>query len=151
MLSSWYKEDSGKVQTTSAMSNWKVARKQRRELMYLATLLGGWDDDDEGTTTPSCNVQEILHTYQDRMPVELPLPLPIQRAINYGMELLPSAKPTISIPYRMSGLEMVVLKKQLEELLAGGYIPPTRLLTRCQCSLRGKRIGVCDCALTIDS
>ena len=47
---------------------------------------------------------------------------PPNREVEFAIELVPGAGPISSAPYRMSPLEMVELKSQLEELLGKNFI-----------------------------
>lgn len=71
-------------------------------------------------------VAAVLDDYSDVMPAELPRVLPPRRAIDHRIELEPGARPPARGPYRMAPLELAELRKQLGELLAAGYIQPSK-------------------------
>ena len=50
--------------------------------------------------------------------------LPPEREINFSIDLVPGAGPISIAPYRMSPIELVELKKQLEELLDKQFVRP---------------------------
>ena len=57
-------------------------------------------------------------------PDEIP-GLPPKRDIDFTIELVRGATPVSKAPYRMSALEMLELKMQLQELLEKKYIRPS--------------------------
>lgn len=66
--------------------------------------------------------QQLLQQYSDVFPEELPAGLPPSREVDHRIELLPGAVPPSRPTYRLSASELAELKKQLEELLAAGFI-----------------------------
>ena len=60
----------------------------------------------------------------DVFPEELP-GLPPDRAISFGIELLPGTAPVSKAPYRMAPAELKELQTQLQELLERGFIRPS--------------------------
>ncbi len=57
---------------------------------------------------------------------ELPEDLPPRRWIDHAIEVMPGVAPPAKVPYQMSHEELKELKVQLEELLAKGYIKPSK-------------------------
>ena len=51
--------------------------------------------------------------------------LPPKREVEFSIDLIPGTGPLSFAPYRMSPLELTELKKQIEELLAKGFIRPS--------------------------
>ena len=51
--------------------------------------------------------------------------LPPEREIEFSIDLVSGAGPISIVPYRMSPIELVELKKQLEELLDKQFIRPS--------------------------
>ena len=51
--------------------------------------------------------------------------LPPEREVEFSIDLIPGTGPLSFAPYRMSPLELTELKKQIEELLAKGFIRPS--------------------------
>ncbi len=52
--------------------------------------------------------------------------LPPKRQVDHAIEVVPRVAPPAKAPYRMSHEELKELKVQLEELLAKGYIKPSK-------------------------
>ena len=48
--------------------------------------------------------------------------MPPERKVEFAIELLPGTAPIFKRAYRMSGPELVELKKQIDELSEKGYI-----------------------------
>ncbi|GJP75478.1 hypothetical protein CLOP_g5919 [Closterium sp. NIES-67] len=67
-------------------------------------------------------IQQVLDDFTDIFPSDLPSGLPPKRATDHSITLLPSSKPTVRATYRMSAAELQEVQKQLEELLAKGFI-----------------------------
>ena len=63
----------------------------------------------------------LVCEFPDLFPADLP-GLPLQREIDFVIELVPGAEPVSRTPYRMAPAE---LKIQLEELLDLGFIRPS--------------------------
>jgi hypothetical protein len=57
-------------------------------------------------------------------PEELP-GMPPERKVEFAIELIPGTAPISKGAYRVSGLELVELKKQIDELSEKGYIRPS--------------------------
>ncbi|XP_028759961.1 uncharacterized protein LOC114718710 [Neltuma alba] len=62
-------------------------------------------------------VRDYLEVFSDEV-----AGLPPKREVEFSIELVPGTTPISKAPYRMSPLELVELKKQLEELLEKGLI-----------------------------
>ena len=60
----------------------------------------------------------------DMMPPKLPKMLLPRQLIDHRIELLSGAKPPAQVPCRMTPLELVELRKKLNELLDAGLIQP---------------------------
>ena len=60
----------------------------------------------------------------DVFPEEIP-GLPPQREIDFSIEIILGFAPASKVPYRMSILELIELKIELQELLDKGYINPS--------------------------
>jgi hypothetical protein len=56
-------------------------------------------------------------------PEELP-GMPLDREIEFVIELVPGTAPIFRRPYRMAANQLAELKEQLQELLDKGYIHP---------------------------
>jgi hypothetical protein len=65
----------------------------------------------------------IVSKFPDVFPEELP-GMPPERKVEFAIELIPGTAPISKRAYRVSGPELVELKKQIDELLDKGYIRP---------------------------
>jgi hypothetical protein len=66
----------------------------------------------------------VMCEYADVFPDELP-GMPLDRNIEFAIELQPGTTPISKRPYRMPPAELAELKKQLQELLDKGFIRPS--------------------------
>jgi hypothetical protein len=73
---------------------------------------------------PSLDQYPVLSEFQDVFPNELP-GLPLERELDFTIELKPSAEPISNTPYRMTAPELCELQMQLKELLDLGLIRPS--------------------------
>jgi hypothetical protein len=78
-------------------------------------------DDKESNPTKAIR---IVSKFPDVFPKELPR-MPPKRKVEFTIELIPGTAPISKRAYRVSGLELVELKKQIDELLEKGYIRPS--------------------------
>jgi len=76
-------------------------------------------------TSAKC-IRRVLEEFPDVMPEELPEDLPSRRQVDHAIEVIPGVEPPAKAPYRMSHEELKEFKVQLEELLAKGYIKPSK-------------------------
>ncbi|KAA3480790.1 hypothetical protein EPI10_021203 [Gossypium australe] len=84
---------------------------------YLAYVsVSGSRDSSDG------NIRTV-RDFLDVFPKEL-LGLPLNREVEFGIELLPSTTLVSIAPYRMAPKELIELKAQLQELLDRGFIHP---------------------------
>ncbi|KAL5575999.1 hypothetical protein UlMin_017698 [Ulmus minor] len=91
---------------------------------------------EEGGDEPiPLGIEVVLRGYADIMPDQLPKSLPPRRAVDHEIELLPGSKPPAKSPYRMAPPELEELRKQLNELLAGGFIRPSKAPYATFCTL----------------
>ena len=65
----------------------------------------------------------IVREFPDVFPEDLP-GIPIDREIEFSIDLLPGTSPISKAPYRMAPTELKELKEQLQELLDKGFIRP---------------------------
>jgi hypothetical protein len=63
----------------------------------------------------------VVRNFSDVFPVELP-GMPLEKEVEFVIDLLPRTAPISKRPYRMSVKELQELKKQLTELQEAGYI-----------------------------
>jgi hypothetical protein len=66
----------------------------------------------------------VVSEFLDVFPEELP-GMPPERKVEFAIELIPGTTPIFKRAYRVSGPELVELKKQIDELLEKGYIRPS--------------------------
>ena len=66
----------------------------------------------------------VLVYFKDVFPEEIQ-GLPPKRDLDFSIEMTPRSLPASKSPYRMSALELVELKLQLQELIEKGYIQPS--------------------------
>jgi len=76
-------------------------------------------------SSPKC-LERVLDEFSNVMPEELPNELPPKRQVNHVIEVILGVAPPAKAPHRMSHEELKELKVQLEELLAKGYIKPSK-------------------------
>jgi hypothetical protein len=72
----------------------------------------------------------VVREYADVFPDELP-GMPLDRDIEFAIELQPGMTPISERPYWMPPAELAELKKQLQELLDKGFIRPSTLPWGC--------------------
>lgn len=95
---------------------------------FLAWVTAG-DDLDPPVTTPNSNtpdVSDLLREYSDVFPDELPDALPPERSIDHEIRLEEGAPPPSRPAYRLPKPEMDELKSQLEQLIAKGFVEPSK-------------------------
>jgi hypothetical protein len=66
----------------------------------------------------------VVSDFPDVFPDELP-GMPPKRKVEFSIELILGTAPISKRAYRVFGLELVELKKQIDELLEKGYIRPS--------------------------
>jgi len=66
----------------------------------------------------------VVCEFPDVFPEDLP-GLPLDRDVEFSIELEPSTAPISRRPYRMAPKELAKMKRQLEELLEKGFIHPS--------------------------
>ena len=66
----------------------------------------------------------VVREFPDVFPEDLP-GLPLDREIEFSIDLLPGTVPISKAPYRMAPIELKELKVQLQELLDKGFIRPS--------------------------
>lgn len=75
-------------------------------------------------SNPTINEVSIVREYKDVFLEDLP-GLPLDRQLEFTINLIPGAPPVSKAPYRMSPKELQELKVQLQELLNKGFIRPS--------------------------
>jgi hypothetical protein len=102
----------------------RLTKKDRTTIEFVAAVQA-----DQASMLSQMKVialEEILvvQEYLDVFPEELP-GMPLDRDIEFLIELLPGTPPISKRPYRMPINELVELKKQLAKLQAKGFICPS--------------------------
>ncbi|XP_039163085.1 uncharacterized protein LOC120290759 [Eucalyptus grandis] len=100
---------------------------RKGEVTFLAALKIK-DGKGEGKEVPT-KAAQILDSFKDVMPSELPKKLPPKREVDHRIELVPDARPPAMASYRMAPPELEELRKHLKELLDAGYIRPSKAPT----------------------
>lgn len=112
----------------------RAAKRKQIENVYLVQYNPQADDDktksplDPSSSSSSSSFttrHPIVEEYRDVFG-DLPSHLPPQRAMDHRIELIPGASPPSRPTYRMSPAELDELKKQLDQLLASGFIQPSK-------------------------
>ncbi len=71
-------------------------------------------------------IKQVLEEFPNVMPEELLEDLPPRRQVDHAIEMVSGVAPPAKAPYRMSHEELKEFNVQLEELLAKGYIKPSK-------------------------
>ena len=69
----------------------------------------------------------VVREFPDVFPEDLP-GIPIDREIEFSIDVLPEISPILKVPYRMALTELKELNEQLQELLDKGFIRPSASL-----------------------
>ena len=69
----------------------------------------------------------VVREFPDVFPEDLP-GIPIDKEIEFSIDLLPGTSPISKAPYRMAPTELKELREQLQELLDKGFIKPSASL-----------------------
>ena len=88
----------------------------------LAGWLAGLTLEDE--VRPNLDLPRVVCEYEDVFLDELP-GLPLQRVVDFGIELHPGTLPIFMTPHRMAPVELQELRVQLQEPLDKGFIRPS--------------------------
>ena len=65
-------------------------------------------------------VREFLNVFPEDLPG-----IPLDREIDFHIELAPGTEPISKAPYKMAPLELKELKVQMEELVSMGFVRPS--------------------------
>lgn len=71
-------------------------------------------------------MKDILPSYSDVFPSDLPPGLPPHRAVDHEIELMPGASPPNRPPIPLSPAESAELESLLDDMLSKGYIEPSK-------------------------
>ncbi|KAG8474262.1 hypothetical protein CXB51_033921 [Gossypium anomalum] len=97
---------------------------RRDEVSYLATLKIKETDKTVGEIPKE--VGQVLQSFRDVMPANLPKSLPPKREVDHRIELVSNIVPPARASCRMSPPELEELRKQLNELLDARFIRPSK-------------------------
>jgi hypothetical protein len=109
--------------------NVKLVSLSGDEVLVELILSGPWKGSCHQITAHSEIVNpleaiKVVSEFPDVFPEDLP-GMPPERKVEFAIELIPGTTPISKRAYRVSGLELVELKKQIDELLEKGYIRPS--------------------------
>jgi hypothetical protein len=94
-------------------------------------------------------VINVVSEIPDVFPEELP-DMPPKRKVEFAIELIPGTTPISKRAHRVSGPELVELKKQIDELSEKGYIRPSTSPWAAPVLFVRRRMAQRGCALTTD-
>jgi hypothetical protein len=78
----------------------------------------------ESSEVDPIEIIKVVSEFPDVFPKDLP-GMPPEQKVEFAIELLPGTAPIFKRAYRISGPELVELKKQIDELSEKGYIRPS--------------------------
>ncbi|CAI7896747.1 unnamed protein product [Closterium sp. NIES-54] len=91
---------------------------------HLLVIFTAPESEASATPLPS-PIQDLLRDYTDVFPVDLPTELPPECAIDHSIRLIPGSTPPVRPTYRMSTVELLELRRQINDLLEKGLIRPS--------------------------
>jgi hypothetical protein len=95
------------------------------ELVSLEPRKGGCHQKTiDSKEADSLETIKVVSEFPDVFPEDLP-GMPPEQKVEFAIELLPRTAPISKRDYRVSGPELVELKKQIDELSEKGYIRPS--------------------------
>jgi hypothetical protein len=118
----WLSKYDGVIQCTRKAV--KLTKKDGTSIEFVAMVQSGPDSKLNQTKAIALEDIRVVQDYPDVFPKELP-GMPLDRDIEFLIELLPGTPPISKRPYRMPMNELVELKKQIPELQAKGFIQPS--------------------------
>ena len=114
----------------------KKIHKYDEEQLFLVHVYAANDDiGDDSLMSAAHTVSEseyseksksMIERFKDVFPDDLPKQLPPKRSSDFKIQLKEGSKPVTRAPYRMSSVELAELKKQLDDLIAHGFIVPSK-------------------------
>jgi hypothetical protein len=125
----------------------KLTKKDGTSVEFVAMVQSDQDSMLNQTKAIALEDIKVVQEYPDVFLAELP-GMPLDRDIEFLIELLPGTPPISKRPYRMLINELVELKKQIAELQAKGFI--THQLGEHLCYLWRKTMEPNGCASIID-
>ena len=112
------------IQLVSSRCIRKAMKKNDIGCVVLAKIQAVETAASSSSSDPS--LSSLLSEFSDVFPAELPPELPPAREVDHRIELTQSTPPNPRSVYRMSPSELDELKKQLDELIAAGFIKPSK-------------------------
>ena len=108
-----------KILPNSIMTAMKASKMLRKSYQgYLAYAVEVRDSGSRLEDIP------IVREFPDVFPEDLQS-IPLDREIDFQIELAPGTEPISRAPYRMNPLELKELKVQMEELVSKGFVKPS--------------------------
>jgi hypothetical protein len=104
--------------TLSLLTQLLPDRRSRKSGIFFSMVV-------EGEAALRVHDIRVVCDFVDVFPAELPGILP-ERDAAFEIKLIPGTQPIHKAPYRMAPKEQVELKRQLDDLLAKGFIRPSR-------------------------
>lgn len=118
--------NSSPPQLVSAQNIRRLLRHGEADFVVLASVQALHSSSPPSSSPPSEKAASLLREYRDVFPTDPPTELPPPRDVDHRIELTQSTPPTPRAVYRMSPSELDELKKQLDGLLAAGFIRPSK-------------------------
>ena len=108
-----------KILPNSIMTSMKASKMLQKSYQgYLAYAIEVRDSGSRFEDIPV--VKEFLDVFPDDLPS-----IPLDREIDFQIELAPMTEPISKAPYRMAPSELKELKVQMEELVSKGFVRPS--------------------------
>jgi hypothetical protein len=127
----------------------KLTKKDGTSVEFVAMVQSGLDSKLNHTKAIALEDNRVVQDFPDVFPEELP-GMPLERDIEFLIELLPGTPPISKRSYRMPVNELVELKKQIAELQAKGFIRPSSSPWEHPYYLWKRRTELNGCALITD-
>ncbi|KAL1914231.1 uncharacterized protein VTP21DRAFT_9654 [Calcarisporiella thermophila] len=132
MVTIWYKDQEimlkdtqcNSVEILTAMQFKRVTKGHK----IYAVILKEENDAEPPQLNMNKDIGEIIASYENVFPNELPAGLPPERTVDHHIELAPGTEPSSKATYRLSYPEMDKMHRQLQELLRKGFIQPSNSL-----------------------
>jgi len=106
---------------------------------------------DEAIPTLHPEAQKLIRQFRSVFLDELPKKLSPKREIEHRIDLIPGSKPVSQQVYRMSDYELKELKRQIDDLLARGFIRPSLSLYGAPVLFVKKKMVQCAFVLITDA
>jgi hypothetical protein len=104
--------------TLSLLVQLLLDRRSRKSGIFFSMLV-------EGEAALRVRDIRVVCDFADVFPAEVP-GIPLERDAAFEIKLIPGTQHIHKAPYRMAPKEQVELKRQLDDLLAKGFIRPSR-------------------------